>query len=370
MKVSKTVLVLLLVVVAALPLFAKKRKDAQSADPAQTVSGTQSADKAGKETGTASGDVVARVGGQPITKQEVDDMIGSRLMQIRQQEYQIRKAAIDQLVIEKLVEKEASSRGIADADLLKAEVEDKIVAPTTADIDAFYESNKGRMNNRTREDAGPDIERVLRQQKMAERRNAFVEGLKTKAAVEIYLDPPRVDVAVPTGAPSRGPAQAPVTIVEFSDYQCGFCKRAYTIVEEVVAQYPEQVRLVYMDYPLPMHNRAAAAAEAAHCAGDQGKFWEYQGNLFTGVGDMSDEDFKKRASTLGLDAAAFSACIESTKHDDAIQAAFDAGSRVGVTGTPTFFVNGRMLVGAKPVEEFKQIIDEEIKRNSGKVQGS
>ena len=367
MKPSKIILIAIVVLVAAFPLLAKKqRKDETTTTPAAgatTVTTTAS---------QADGDVLARVGDETITKAEVDQALASRLMQIRQQEYELRRAAVDQLVMQKLMENEAKARGTDLPALLKAEVEDKVATPSKEEMDQFYERVKGRLGGKTREEANADLERMLRQQKAAERRNAFTEELRAKSNVQILIEPPRVDVTIPADAPVRGPANAPVTIVEFSDYQCPYCKRAHSTVEQLVAQYPNDVRLIFLDYPLPSHTRAAPAAEAARCAHEQGKYWEYQNNLMTVSGDLSDDDLKKRATDLGLDATKFGACLTSDKHVATVQAGFEEGARAGVTGTPTFFVNGRMLVGAKPIEQFKAIIDEEIKRAGGgtRVQGS
>src|SRR4029453_13553903 len=125
------------------------------------------------------------------------------------------------------------------------------------------------------------------------------------------------------------------------------CKRAHDTVEQLVAAYPKDVRLVFMDYPLPMHNRAQAAAEAARCAGEQGKYWEYGNSLMKAAGDLSDDNLKQRATELSLDASAFEACITSSKHDAAIQSDFSEGNRVGVSGTPTFFTTGSSIIGPK-----------------------
>jgi len=159
-----------------------------------------------------------------------------------------------------------------------------------------------------------------------------------------------------------GPADAPVTIVEWSDYQCPFCKRAFPTVEQVLAEYKGKVRYSHLDYPLPFHQQAMPAALAVHCAGDQGKFWEYNNNLYSGTGDLSAADLTKRAADLGLEPAAFEACTTSKKYESLIKSNFDDGGALGVTGTPAFFINGRMLVGAQPIEQFRAIINDELTR--------
>lgn len=374
MRASKVVLAVVLITAAALPLFAKKKKDeapANAAMPAASSSSAAAGTAAGSAAGSAdSGDVVARVGGQAITNAELEAVVGPRLSQLRakaeQDEFTLKSQAVDQLVREKLMAAEAKTRGITVEALMKAEVEDKSPAPSEEEIKQIYERNKARLGNRTLEETKPEIERQLKMQKSNERRNAYMSELMTKADVQVLLDPPRIKVNIPGAAPSKGPAAAPVTLVEFSDYQCPFCKRAHETVEQLIAAYPNDVRLIFMDYPLPMHNRAAAAAEAARCAGEQGKYWEYGDSLMKVAGDLSDENLKQRATELSLDAAAFESCISSTKHEPSVQSDFTEGNRVGVSGTPTFFINGRMLVGAKSLEDFKQVVDDEIRRAGGK----
>jgi len=354
MRPSKTLLAALLVLVAALPVCAKKEK---SAAPQTTT--TAAAD-------SSASDIVAYVGDQPITKAELDKQAAQKLAQIRQQEYEVRKQTLDKILQDQLAANEAKARGISVDDLLKQEIDQKVTPPTDAEVSKFYEENKARMGGRSLEQVQNDIKNYLQQQKSGARRQTYFKELMDKSNVTILLEPPRVQVAVSDTDPTRGPKDAPVTLVEFSDFQCPFCKRAHGMVEEVMKAYPDKVRLVYKDYPLPFHAQAFPAAEAAHCAGDQGKYWEYHGNLMSVDGSLLDDDLKKRAETVGLDGAAFATCIQGNKYDAAIKASTDQGSSLGVTGTPTFFINGRMIVGARSIEELKTMIDEEISRGSRK----
>ena len=353
MKASKLfAAVVLLLVAAAVPLYAKKEKKEQVAPTKSTATAV---------TG-GTGEVAAYLGDQPITKDELRKAAANQLMRVRQQEYDILKNALDNMAIDKLLDKEATARGITKDELVKAEVDDKAAAPTKEEVDQFYEKNKARFGTRTREEAGPDVERQLRGPKVAERRNAFFKDLMTKGQLRVMLDPPRADVTIPADQPTMGPGNAPVTLVEFSDFQCPFCKRTQPTVDQVLKEYGDKLRFVYMDYPLPMHGRAKPASLAARCAGDQGKYWEMYQNLMSGQGDLSDDDLKKRAAALSLDPAVFGACYDSKKHESAIQTTYETGSGLGVTGTPSFFINGRMIVGAQPIEQFRSIIDEELTR--------
>jgi protein-disulfide isomerase len=160
--------------------------------------------------------------------------------------------------------------------------------------------------------------------------------------------------------PSIGPANAPVTIVEFSDYQCPYCKNWYDeTFNRLLTEYAGKIRFVYRDFPLySIHPGAEPAAEAADCAQDQNAYWKYHDALFSGKYDLTSEGFQKYAAELGLDTNAFANCLSSQKYRNEVSKDSQDGASFGVTGTPTFFINGFQLVGAQPYEAFKQVIDQ------------
>jgi protein-disulfide isomerase len=361
---SRNILALgLMLVVTALPVLAKEKKE-KAAAPASSASG---------EAGVA-----AYLGGEPISMDEVQKAAEPNMERLRQQDaaykrqvaqdtYSIRRSALDQIVQDKLLAKEAAARSVTTEDLVKAEIDGKAGEPTADEIKEFYDKNKARMSGKTLEQATPDIEKGLRQMKLQTRRDAFLKDLKDKAQLKVLLEPPRVDIKIPAGWPGvKGSDKAAVTLVEFSDFQCPYCKRAEPTIDQLRTDYGDKIRFVYRDYPLPFHPRAMPASIAAHCAAEQGKYWEMFNNLMKEQGDLGDEDLKKRAAAVGVDAAKFAACYDGKKPEAAIKASTDDGAAAGVTGTPSFFVNGRMLVGAKPVEEFKALIDEELARAATK----
>jgi protein-disulfide isomerase len=180
------------------------------------------------------------------------------------------------------------------------------------------------------------------------------------------IEPPRTVVQA-TGQ-SRGSERAPITIVEFSDFECNFCGRATATLKRVETAYADKVRVVFRDYPLPIHRGAPRAAEAAQCAGDQGKFWEMHDRLFSKGGPLSDADLRNYAGEVALDMQQFSKCLQSGKHTVTWKSSQDEGVRLGVASTPTFFINGRMVTGAMPYETFARIIDEELDRAGPEVQ--
>ncbi|MCX6767227.1 MAG: thioredoxin domain-containing protein [Candidatus Micrarchaeota archaeon] len=159
------------------------------------------------------------------------------------------------------------------------------------------------------------------------------------------------------GMVARGDANASVTIIEFSDYQCPYCGAVEPTIEKVMADYAGKVKLYFKNFPLSFHEFAQKASEAAECANDQGKFWEMHDKLFADQGALAVTDLKKYAKDLGLDTAKFNACLDGGQKTAVVQADFDEGSANGVSGTPAFFINGELLVGAQPYSEFKTVID-------------
>jgi protein-disulfide isomerase len=310
------------------------------------------------------GPVVAEVEGTPITLAEVDLRAAGRLAQVGQDEYDARLAAAKAIVAERLQAAEAKRRNLSVAELLEAEVDAKMAPIGAKELSDTYDANSGRFVGRSREDALATIEKLLKDERRSALLAAYNRQLLGKAGVKIDLTPPRQDTGTLRG-PSLGPPGAKVTLLEFTDYQCPYCRRAEQTVSTLLKQYETKVRFVHADFPLSFHDRALIAARASHCAGDQGKFFAYRHDLLMEPGDLSDKDLGKRALDLGLDAKTFSACIQSDRHDAAIHASEEQGERFGVNATPTFFVNGRKFTGSPTVEEFRRVLDEELAAAGG-----
>jgi protein-disulfide isomerase len=171
----------------------------------------------------------------------------------------------------------------------------------------------------------------------------------------------------PDPARMLGSADAPVTIVEFGDFQCPYCQAVQPSIKELMDKYRGKVRLGFRDFPLrQIHPQAQQSAEAAHCAGDQGKFWEYHDLLYNNQSRLDVNSLKERAATAGLDAERFQVCLDSGKFRTVIDSDLQSGSIAGITGTPTFFINGVILTGAQPVSAFADIIDSELKRTESR----
>jgi protein-disulfide isomerase len=309
---------------------------------------------------------MARIGKKVITQGELLAAIKGPLGRLEsehaQQVHQLKTGKLEELVDDHLIEAKAKAENVTKEALLEREVNGKVPAPPDAEVQQVYDRTKASGREMPPfEQMKADIIKFLKERSTGEVRKAFVEKLRKDAKAEFLLPPllpPKVEVSAV--GPSKGDAKAPITIVEFSDFECPFCGRAEPAVTQVLEVYKGKVRLVYRDYPLPFHAKAPKASEAALCAGDQGKYWEMHGHLFKNQQAIDVPQLKEHAKTLGLDTAAFAKCLDGGGKAKEVQASLKAGEEAGVNGTPAFFINGRLLSGAQPFEEFKKVIDAEL----------
>jgi predicted DsbA family dithiol-disulfide isomerase len=322
----------------------------------------------GSAFASGSGRVLATVGNHRITEKDVDAKIKPQMAALQNRIYELKKGAIDELADQYLLEQAAKKDHLSVPEYLKRHLGTKSV--TEAEAKKFYKDHKQIAQHY------PDFDKIkgrliqaLDNQRKTEQRDALIERLRKDEPVKVMLAPPRLKVKF-AGSPQLGPATAPVTIVEFGDFQCPFCKRAEPTLTEVLKKYGKKVRLVYMDFPLPFHQHAMEAAEGARCAKEQGKFWPFHDHLFENQEKLSKSDLKETAKKLGLNTKRFDACLDKGKYRSAIEADVAEGHKLGVSGTPAFFINGRPLSGAQPFAQFAQVIDDELGRSVKTQHGS
>lgn len=309
---------------------------------------------------SASGDVAAVVGGINISYGDLDKAADKQLKRLDTEIYQIKKRTLDTLIEDKLIEDAAKKKGLSVEKYLAEEVDSKSAAPKEDEIKAFYDSNKDRIG-KSFDESKKQIGDMLSQNKKMRARNDLLASLRKDATVKVNLEPPRVDVDI-KGAPFAGEKDAKITLVEFSDYECPFCKRVRPAIWRLMDEYKGKIKYVFRDFPLSFHKNSKKAHEAAHCAGDQGKYFEYNRKLFDNQSSISPDDLKKYASELQLNTKEFNKCLDNGKHAKYVDESVTAGMAVGVSGTPAYFVNGVMLSGAMPYESFKELIDSELNR--------
>lgn len=314
--------------------------------------------QAAEPNANPSGIVFAHLNGQPITEEEVRQTVGAQLIRAEMELYDARKAGIDLVIEDRLLAAESSRAKMPAEELLKKNVFDKAKV-TDPEIRKYYDENKARMQGKKFEEIQASIKEFLLRDKQQGLRDDYIAKLKKKADVEFLIAAPKLEV--PEGdAPGIGPEKAPIRMVEFTDYQCPFCGRARPTINEVLAQYKGKVRYVLRDFPLSFHRDAFKAHEGAHCAGDQGKYWEMNKKLFENQKAIGLQDLQKYAGELKLKMDSFNQCLDSSKYAGRVQEGLKDGQSVGVSGTPAFFINGRMISGARPFESFKEIIDDEL----------
>jgi protein-disulfide isomerase len=304
------------------------------------------------------GEVLARVGSVEITQQEVEETLAAELMTVNRERHEIIEAGLQTAIEEALLELEAASQGVTQAKMLEQVYAD-VSQPSDADIDAFYESRKSRIN-KPKEEVTVQIRNYLLQQSRQNSRNYFLKSLRERYEVQSYMEPIRMQISAV--GPAAGPADAPVTIVEFSDFQCPYCQRIAPTIDQVKANYGDKVRVVFRQFPLPIHKDAQKAAEASLCAEDEGKFWQMHDAMFANIRALGVADLKKTAGGLELNQESFDQCLDSGKY--ASQVAQDAreGRAAGVSGTPAMFINGRFVSGAVPYEKIASMIEDELQR--------
>jgi predicted DsbA family dithiol-disulfide isomerase len=307
--------------------------------------------------------VVGRIGAEVVTLADVEAAAGEELERIdlehAKKRHALLEAALRNWIETKLLEREAGRRGKSPHDLLAEEVESKVKV-TDADVDAWYEANRPRLEGRAKESIAPGIRRYLVEQAREKARRAFFETLEKDAGVAYLLEPFRVPIEV-EGHPARGPARARVTIVEFSDFECPYCANFNETLRQVRQAFPDDVRVVFRQYPLPIHANAQKAAEASLCAAEQGRFWEMHDLMFAEPKALGVAELKEKAGRVGLESVAFADCLDSGRNAARVEEDVRLGTRIGVTGTPAIFLNGRPLrSGAIPFEELKTEIALEL----------
>jgi len=301
---------------------------------------------------------VATVGGQAIYDEELLPTVQGQLFPLRNQEYEIKKRALDSLIEQKLLEAVAKKKGIETEKLLVQEVDSKVPEPGDAEVQAYYLAQKDRLN-RPFDEIKPQISQALKQAKIQQARQDYLKSLRSGNEVVVLLSPPKMQVGYDP-ARVRGNPKAPVMIVEFSDFQCPYCHQVEPIVKELLAKYGDKVSLAYRDLPLKqIHPQAEMAAEASRCAGEQGKYWEYHDQLFN-ASKLDRDALLEYARNLKLDDKQFDSCLSNGKYHADVEKDLREGMQAGITGTPAFFINGTAVSGAQSQESFAKVIDQEL----------
>jgi protein-disulfide isomerase len=306
--------------------------------------------------------VVARYGEEVVTMDELNASIGPALLRIQQQLYQAQTDGLKGLVFERLIDAAAAKEGIPAQEYYAAQVTALVGEPPTAEVDRMIAQYKDRLPKDEAE-ARSTVVQYLQQRQVQAREEALRTRLFAEAGVEMMLDPPRANVEVRDYNPRRGAGDdAPVILTEYTDYQCPYCKRVQAALGIVMERYGDRVQHVFKQLPLPMHAEAKTAAIASLCAADQDQFWAMHDWLFENGANLNRDSIVAQAVAMELDGEAFTACLDDGPHGANVDMDAAEARLLGITGTPGFLVNGRLMSGAQPLDAFVTIIEDELRR--------
>jgi protein-disulfide isomerase len=283
------------------------------------------------------------------------------LFQARTAYYEAERKTIDEFIDDYLLGQQARKENVSVAQLLERHVNSSI-QPTPSDeaLRVYYE---GVDTTAPYEEVRDKIIDVVREKRIAKAKAAYVQSLHSQAKMFILLAPPRAPIAM-NDAPTRGPSNAPVTLLEYADYECPYCQQIQPVLDRIEAEFKGKLAFAYKDFPLPMHANAQKAAEAAHCAGAQGKYWEYH-DLLVGNKRLDPASLKDYARDLKLDTTTFESCLDTGQKAEVVKAQISEAQALGLQGTPTLFVNGRYVSGNLTYERIRAVISEELSATDG-----
>ncbi len=300
-------------------------------------------------------EVLLEINGEKVTRADLHEQEAGLLLQPRYEFYLAEQKALNELIAKHLLDKEAARQHISVDELLKREVDSKVKDLNDDELRAVYDVIGSK---EAFEVIRSKIQESVRTQRVQKARVAYIDSLREKANVLVLLGPPHADFAVGDAA-RLGPTSAPVQLVEFADFECPYCIKVHPELVKLKAEFGDRISLVYKNFPLPMHAHAQKAAEAARCAGAQNKFWEYHDKLFTST-QIDVPQLKTLASDLGLDMTKFNHCLESGQEAAAVQKDATEAHKIGLSATPSFFLNGHFFMGALKYEDLRQMVLKEL----------
>ena len=304
----------------------------------------------------SSEEVVAIVGGKVFTHADLERLEAAKLLPARDQFYKAQREALDHLIDETVLEMQAQREKVTVQQLLEAHVISRVKDPTEDQLEVYYE---GVQTDQPFAAVRDKILETIRQHRISKARKEYLDSLRNQANLEVLLASPSADVAL-GNAPTRGVQNAPVLVIEFADYECPYCQKIAPDLKRLQADYAGKVLFAFKDFPLAMHKRAQKAAEATRCAGQQDKFWEYHDLLFEKGSGLEIAQLKDYARALHLNAETFDKCLDSGETAQVVKQDLEQAQKLGLTGTPSFFVNGHFFSGAASYSTIREIVDQQL----------
>ena len=308
--------------------------------------------------------VAATAGDHPITESQIDCELwrgeaGPRLESLKAQIYMLKRDELVKMLLESIVEQGASKAGLSMNDFLKRNIDDLVREPSEEQMHALYDSFHGRLRESYEKDK-PLLAANIKGREKLRLHDLLMNNLAAWERPTMLLDERfRIDTG---DNPALGPEKAPVTIVEFADFEDSATAAAQPALKQVRAKYGDKVRLVFMDVPQAGRMHAPDAGVAAYCAGQQGRFWDYYDALFADQSRLAVDDLRSTAARLGLDKDSFEACLHSNQSAQQLAQAFAQAEMLAINDAPVFYVNGRPLFGPQPPQVFDAMVDQELAR--------
>ena len=301
----------------------------------------------------------AVIGNELLYEKDYAPALQGQLQKIRMAEYELKRKALEAVINKRLLQAEAAKRGVKEEDLLRQEADSRVAEPDESEVERLFVQQMLQGSGQLAH-SKDEIRQQMKEKVIAQVREQFFRGLREQAGVKMYLLPPAIDVSYDSSR-VRGNPNAKITLVEFSDFQCPFCRQAYTTVKNLLQKYDGKIKLAYRDLPLQdVRADISGAGEACRCAGDQGQFWPYHDLLFENQFGHDSGAFREFSRSLNLNLEQFDECLESGKYKAKVREDFQEAIRLGATGTPYFFINGVPLTGARPQPEFEAIIEAQL----------
>jgi len=321
---------------------------------------------AGASAGDTAGPVVlATIGDEKITMADIHGRAGETMDMLDGQYVRMRDklvgSTLDSLLRERLIGAEAQKRGKTPDELILAEAGGTF-QPTEIEISSWYKDNQSRVGGRTLEQVRSQINDLLTKQHRTDAIDKLDQRLRAERKVTVNFEPHRPQFAN-AGAPTVGKTDSPITLVEFSDFQCPYCQATAPVLKALEQKYGDKVQIIYRQFPLSIHPFAFKAAEASLCANEQGKFWPMHDEMFGDQTKLAVSDLKQTARRLGMDGKKFDGCLDSGKYVEQVQNDQKEGMRIGVNGTPAMFINGAYVEGGSvPFPVLESLIKRELLR--------
>lgn len=312
--------------------------------------------------------LAAKIGDVEITDEELVGDAKNEFFELRKREYDLKMDRLQRLMEEKLIGEEAKKANMSVEDFISKKVVGKITI-SSSEYNKFVKE-KGIPEEQLKQhpEYKDRINQFLENQKKQDSVQAYLAKLTKSKPVEVYFKKPTMErVQVEIGdAPLLGKKDAKVKIVAFSDFQCPYCSRGATTMHDIVKKYGNKVQVAFKHYPLPFHQQADEASEMSMCVnkiGGADKFWKFHDIAFKNQNTLDNDSLVKYAKEAGVDEKKAKECLDGGEFKSFVQKDMEYGNKIGVRSTPTFFVNGQMVAGALPIEQFSEMIDEELKGN-------